>query len=154
MYSGGELKGKAIAYEDTAKEKDRITGLRITSLPVSWEEVSGVKARVKPGKTDSIDMRFTFEKESHSMAVQIKDEMGGHWIFAEGRAPERGAGSARKVAKKGEYEFVATWDGKKWKFTVSGTDIDTFDMAGDPKELGFNASDGDAVLLSLQVRRR
>lgn len=157
MHSGGELKGKAIAYEDTAEEKDKVTGLRITSLPVSWEEISGIKARVKPGKTDHIDMRFVWDKppEAHNVAVQIKDGLGGHWHFVQGKEPKMGAGSTRKVAKKTEYEFVAQWEGKKWKFSVAGTEIDSFQVdGGDPKELGFIASDGNAELLSLQVRKK
>ncbi|HZN63131.1 MAG TPA: hypothetical protein VFC90_12060, partial [Planctomycetota bacterium] len=156
-YDGGELKGKVLAYEDTEKtEKNKVTGLRITSLGISWDEISGIRARVKPGKTDMFDMRVIFGKgrESHSVVVQPNEGMGYRVHFQEGKEPKVGAGSSRKVPKKADYEFTAQWEGKKWKVSVSGTEIDSFEMAEDPMELMFIASDGSAELLGLQVRRK
>ncbi|HEU4338571.1 MAG TPA: hypothetical protein VFS19_00765, partial [Planctomycetota bacterium] len=154
---GGEFKGKSIFYEDTEKEeKNRVTGLTFTGLPVGWDEISGVRAKVKPGKGDLFDMRFSFNKRkiTHSMVVQPKDGMGYRVMFEPGKESKVGAGSSRKVAKKAEYEFTATWEGKKWKYAVSGTDIDTFDIADTPDELTFIAGDGTAELTSLHVRRK
>ena len=152
---GGELKGSALAYEDTNEEKEKLTGLRIKSLGVGWDEISGVKARVKPIKGDIIDMRFSFTDpaEEHSVAVHIKEGMGWRGHFVAGKEPKIGAGSTRKVPKKADYEFIAQWEGKKWKYSVGATEIDTF-QAGEPKELYFFASDGNAELLSLQIRKK
>ena len=154
---GGEVKGKAIFYEDTEKEeKGRVTGLRVSSLGISWDEISGVRAKVKPGKGELFDMRLSFNKRKiiHSMVVQPKEGFGYRVTFEAGKDSKVGAGSTRKVPKKTDYDFQATWEGKKWKYSISGTDIDTFDIADTPDELMFIASDGTAELLGLQIRKK
>jgi hypothetical protein len=156
MQDGGTLKGKAIAWEDTSKKEGQVTGLKISSLGVSWSEISGVKARVKPVKVDLFDMRFSFGEPRFidSVAVNIKDGYGFRVTYVQGKEPAIGKGSTRKVAKKTEYELLATWEGKKWKYSVSGTEIDTFEISADPTDMGFIASRGSAELLGLQVRRK
>ncbi|HKS15747.1 MAG TPA: hypothetical protein VJU16_00385 [Planctomycetota bacterium] len=155
-HDGGTMKGKVIAFEDKAKEPNTVTGLKFSSLSIAWEEISGVRARVKPIKADFFDMRFRFgpPHQIESVAVSAKNGYGYRIRYEDKKEPIIGKGSTRQVAKKADYELTAQWEGKKWKFSVSGTDIDTFDMAEEPKEIAFIAAKGGGELLSLAVRKK
>ena len=98
--------------------------------------------------------RFGPPHQIESIAVSTKNGYGYRIRYEDKKEPIIGKGSTRQVAKKADYEFTAQWEGKKWKFSVSGTDIDTFDMAEEPKELAFIAAKGGGELLSLAVRKK
>lgn len=153
--SGGKLKGGALFWEDTSKEKRSVAGMSIEELPIAWEDISGVRAKVKPKSAELIDMRFEFgePRRVHSVVVAPDDKWGYH-VHYQGAESKVAAGSTRTVDKKAEYELVAQWDAKKWKLTVSGTEIDTFTEAGVPNELGFSVCKGGAELVSLEIRKK
>lgn len=156
IHDGGTTKGKALEFEDTEPEETKVTGMYITSIPITWSEVSGVRARVKPTKGDTVDMRILVGKpaNAYSVAVNAKDLFAFTVAYEDKKAPKVGAGSTRKIPKKAEIELTIQWEGKKWKFFASGTEIDSMDVAGDPDTIGFVASNGKADLLSLQVRKK
>src|SRR5262245_31842767 len=152
MQNGGTTKDKALEFEDTNEAEDRVTGLEITAIPVSWSEVAGVRARLKPVKGDVLDMRLTVGKpaKAYSVAINLKELYARTVKFEEKKPPETGKGSTRKVApKKGEVELAIQWEGKKWKFFAAGTELDTMEVAEEPHSILFLASQGSAELTEL-----
>jgi hypothetical protein len=154
-FDEGVLKGTAVAFEDKNPEKEKVSGLGLESAGIPWEEIAGVRCQIKPIKGDHIDMRFKFgDARQISIAIGLKDGIAFCVQYDDAKA--KGTAEPKKVSKKGAaYELTAAWEGKKWKFSVGGTEIETiYAPAAVPDRMSFVANNGAAELLSLHIRKK
>jgi hypothetical protein len=155
-FGEGKLDGSKVVWEDKPDEKGYPTGIKCSALPVPWEEISGVRARVRPGATVFADIRIGRGEFSYSAGVQCKDAIAFATRFAGQAKPVPLSKEAKPVGTKKEYEFRVEWSGKKWSFFVDKTELCTIDLAGDEtaSSVEFVIKDGKAELTSLQVRKK
>ncbi len=151
---GGKLEGSKIAWEDEEKGMERAATLQVGSLPVSWEEISGVRAKIKPGNCTHVDLRLGVGDPAinHSMTYQAAEPLIFHVKFEE-RGKEGKTSPPKKITKKADYEFKAERAGNRWKFFIDMTELNTAD-GGDAVSIVFVVNDGKAELLSLELRKK
>lgn len=151
---GGTLEGTKMVWEDTEMGGDKGESIEVKSLTVSWEETSGIRARIKPGTAKYVAMRVGLDSPSayHSVNFQAAEPMVFHTLYADRGAEGKNSGG-KKIGKKADYDFRAEHNGKRWRFTVDAVEVYTGE-GSDPSILFFVVGDGKAELLSLEVRKK
>jgi len=149
----GEFKDGKIGWDDP-NAGPTISMLRLRDLPIPWNKVSGVRAKLRHDAA-YFDMRLGFgdPAQYYIVAVHPKDtKIVTAFLDKEGGKPESDGGN--KIATKPEY-LLRFESGKPfWKIFVDTTEARMFKGPSDPSEIQFAVNDGKCEILSLEFRRK
>ena len=150
----GEFKDGALGWNDPTAGPT-ISMLRLRDLPIAWDKVSGVRAKMRHASA-YFDMRVGFGDPAkfYIVAVHPKDnKIVTAYLDKEGGTPETDGG--KKVATKPEYLLRLESGKPYWKLYVDNIEARMFkDPAADPSAIEFAVNEGKCEILNLEVRRK
>ncbi|HEY3226287.1 MAG TPA: hypothetical protein VGK61_04740 [Planctomycetota bacterium] len=152
---GGTLDGTKLAWQDDNPGMESAESIDFDALPVPWDQISGIRAKVRPGTATHVDMRLGFGVPAryHSAVFQAKEPLVFYSYMA-GRQEPGKASPGKSIAKKPEYELRAEGAGSRWRFSVDATELQVVELDDAPSQLLFVINDGRSELISLDVRKK
>jgi len=153
--TGGKIDGTKIAWQDDEPGMEVGGTLDLGDLPLPWDQITGFRAKIRPGTTRYVDLRLGIGVPArfHSACFQTKGP-SVFYVYYPGRGESGKGGEVKSIAKKAEYEFRAETTGSKWRFWVDTTELHAEESDDTATKLIFVNDDGKSELISLEVRKK
>jgi hypothetical protein len=150
----GEYKDGKIGWEDTIKGADLTSTLALEDLPFPWDQVSGVRARLRHA-ADYIDMRLGFGATPKYQLVCVFPKEGKSLCGTiEGRGGKIVQDTRAKAPTKPEYLLRFEQGKDFWKIFVDAQEVKLFKPEGGPVDLLLVVNEGKCELMGLEFRRK